>query len=60
MAKKMKMPHPGHEEHLCYFENIGYLRVARALGDRGGSKGRVQTAREKAEVLLQEMRQGCG
>ena len=21
-----KMPHPGHEEHLCYLQNIGFLR----------------------------------
>jgi hypothetical protein len=20
------MPHPGHERHLCYFQNIGFLR----------------------------------
>jgi len=31
MAKKMKMPHPGHEEHLCYLENIGYLRSPELL-----------------------------
>ena len=24
MADK-KMPHPGHEEHLCYLQNIGFL-----------------------------------
>ncbi len=21
----VKMPHPGHEEHLCYLQNIGFL-----------------------------------
>jgi hypothetical protein len=21
-----KMPHPNHENHLCYLENIGYLQ----------------------------------
>ena len=31
MAKKVKMPHPGHEEHLCYLENIGYLRSQELL-----------------------------
>ncbi|OGP90813.1 MAG: hypothetical protein A2157_05010 [Deltaproteobacteria bacterium RBG_16_47_11] len=31
MAKKKKMPHPGHEEHLCYLENIGYLRSPELL-----------------------------
>ena len=25
MAPKIKMPHPEHEEHLCFLENIGYL-----------------------------------
>ncbi len=20
-----KMPHPGHEEHLCYLQNVGFL-----------------------------------
>jgi len=24
MADK-EMPHPGHEEHLCYLQNIGFL-----------------------------------
>jgi hypothetical protein len=23
--KKDKMPHEGHENHLCYLQNIGYL-----------------------------------
>jgi hypothetical protein len=23
---KAKMPHPAHDEHLCYLENIGYLK----------------------------------
>ena len=31
MAKKVKMPHPGHEEHLCYLENVGYLRAPELL-----------------------------
>ena len=31
MAKKEKMPHPGHDEHLCYLENIGYLRSQELL-----------------------------
>jgi hypothetical protein len=31
MAKKVKMLHPGHEEHLCYLENIGYLRSPELL-----------------------------
>ncbi len=21
----LSMPHPGHEEHLCYLQNIGFL-----------------------------------
>lgn len=21
-----KMPHPGHEEHLCYLQNVGYVQ----------------------------------
>lgn len=25
---EVEMPHWGHEEHLCFLENIGYLRVA--------------------------------
>ena len=25
MATIIKMPHPDHEEHLCFLENIGYL-----------------------------------
>ena len=20
-----KMPHPGHEQHLCYLQNVGYI-----------------------------------
>jgi hypothetical protein len=24
--EEVKMPHPGHERHLCYLENVGYLR----------------------------------
>ena len=31
MAKKVKMPHTGHDEHLCYLENIGYLRSPELL-----------------------------
>ncbi len=31
MAKKVKMPHPGHEEHLCYLENIGFLKSQELL-----------------------------
>jgi len=31
MAQKVKMPHPGHEGHLCYLENIGYLRSQELL-----------------------------
>ena len=23
---QVKMPHPGHAEHLCFLENIGYLK----------------------------------
>ena len=27
MAKtKNKMPHPGHDQHLCYLVNIGFMR----------------------------------
>ena len=28
---KIKMPHPAHEEHLCFLENIGYLRSPETL-----------------------------
>jgi len=31
MARKTKMPHPGHEEHLCFLENIGFLRSQELL-----------------------------
>jgi hypothetical protein len=31
MAPRIKMPHPGHEEHLCFLENIGYLRSPELL-----------------------------
>ncbi|MDP2972624.1 MAG: hypothetical protein Q8P64_25965 [Deltaproteobacteria bacterium] len=24
----VEMPHWGHDEHLCFLENIGYVRVA--------------------------------
>ena len=24
----VKMPHWGHDEHLCLLENVGYLRVS--------------------------------
>lgn len=23
----VKMPHPGHEQHLCLLQNIGYLKT---------------------------------
>ena len=23
---RIQLPHPGHAEHLCFLENIGYLR----------------------------------
>jgi hypothetical protein len=23
--EEVKMPHPGHEHHLCYLQNVGYL-----------------------------------
>ena len=22
---EVEMPHPGHEQHLCYLQNVGYL-----------------------------------
>jgi hypothetical protein len=25
--EKPKMPHPNHENHLCYLENIGYIQA---------------------------------
>jgi hypothetical protein len=31
MAPRIKMPHPEHEEHLCFLENIGYLRSPELL-----------------------------
>jgi hypothetical protein len=31
MPNKPKMPHPAHEEHLCFLENIGYLRSQELL-----------------------------
>jgi len=31
MAKKVNMPHQGHEEHLCFLENLGYLRAPELL-----------------------------
>ncbi len=31
MARKMKMPHSGHAEHLCFLENIGYRRSPELL-----------------------------
>jgi hypothetical protein len=31
MQNKTKMPHPGHEDHLCFLENIGYLRSQELL-----------------------------
>jgi hypothetical protein len=30
-AKKMKMPHPEHEEHLCFLENTSYLKSPELL-----------------------------
>ena len=24
---KVKMPHAGHEHHLCYLQNVGYLET---------------------------------
>ncbi|MBM4305863.1 MAG: hypothetical protein FJ115_03445 [Deltaproteobacteria bacterium] len=31
MSTKPKMPHPEHEIHLCFLENIGYLRSPELL-----------------------------
>jgi hypothetical protein len=31
MGNRRKMPHTGHEEHLCFLENIGYLRSQELL-----------------------------
>jgi hypothetical protein len=31
MATIIKMPHPDHEEHLCFLENIGYLKSPELL-----------------------------
>jgi hypothetical protein len=31
MAVKIKMPHPAHEGHLCFLENIGYLKAPELL-----------------------------
>jgi len=31
MTSKIKMPHPEHEEHLCFLENIGYLKSPELL-----------------------------
>jgi len=31
MSPKPKMPHASHEEHLCFLENIGYLRSQELL-----------------------------
>jgi hypothetical protein len=31
MVSRIKMPHPEHEEHLCFLENIGYLRSPELL-----------------------------
>ena len=28
---KIRMPHPGHAEHLCFLENIGYLKSPEQL-----------------------------
>ncbi len=24
---EIKMPHPEHEEHLCFLQNVGYLKT---------------------------------
>jgi hypothetical protein len=24
--KKVALPHPGHDKHLCFLENIGYVK----------------------------------
>jgi len=24
---EVKMPHPGHEDHLCLLQNVGYLKT---------------------------------
>jgi len=26
MMPEVKMPHPEHEQHLCYLQNLGYLQ----------------------------------
>jgi hypothetical protein len=31
MPSKIKMPHPEHEGHLCFLENIGYLKSPELL-----------------------------
>lgn len=27
ISYKITMPHPEHEKHLCYLENVGYLKA---------------------------------
>lgn len=27
LKTKPKMPHPGHDQHLCYLVNIGFVRT---------------------------------
>ena len=31
MPSKIKMPHREHEDHLCFLENIGYLKSPELL-----------------------------
>ena len=31
MKDRMRMPHPEHEDHLCFLENLGYLRSQELL-----------------------------
>ena len=26
ISYKVEMPHPEHEKHLCYLENVGYMK----------------------------------
>jgi hypothetical protein len=26
MAEKKKMPHEGHDKHLCYLQNVGFVQ----------------------------------
>ena len=27
ISYKIEMPHPEHEKHLCYLENVGYVKT---------------------------------